>query len=84
MHCKNMQVKNLEVNEIVLKRVDSKTQRLNLQINFNDGSSMPMEMTLEENFELLVEKLLKQIKNIKKSYNEEDDFLPNISIEHKK
>src|SRR3989344_1286212 len=80
MHCKNMQVKNLEVNEIVLKRVDSKTQRLNLQINFNDGSSMPMEMTLEENFELLVEKLLKQIKNIKKSYNEEDDFLPNISI----
>lgn len=76
-----MQIKSLEVTEIVLNRVDSKTQKLNLQINFSDGSSLPMEITLEENFELLVEKLLKQIKSMKKDSNShDDDFLPNISI----
>ena len=76
-----MQIKSLEVTEIVLNRVDSKTQRLNLQINFSDGSSLPMEIKLEENFELLVQKLIKQVKSMKKdSSSHDDDFLPNISI----
>ncbi|MBS3151782.1 hypothetical protein J4230_00055 [Candidatus Woesearchaeota archaeon] len=75
-----MQVKNLEVTAIVLNKVDHKTHRLSLNINFSDGSSLPMEMILEENFNLLIEKLLKQVKNMKKSYEDNDDFLPNISI----
>ena len=50
-----MQIKSLEVSEIVLNKVDSKTQKLNLQINFSDGSCLPMEMTLEENFHLRIE-----------------------------
>ena len=75
-----MQIKSLEVTEIVLSKVDSKTQRLNLQINFSDGSSIPMEMKLEDNFDLLVEKLLKQVKNMKKSHDDDDDFLSGVSI----
>lgn len=76
-----MQIKNLEVSEIVLTRVDSKNHRLYLQINFSNDSSLPMEVTLEENFELLVEKLIKQIKSMKKpETNHEDDFLGGVSI----
>lgn len=76
-----MHIKNLEVTEIVLTKVDSKAHKVYLQINFSNDSSLPMELTLEENFDLLVDKLLKQIKTIKKStdYNE-DDFLSGISI----
>lgn len=76
-----MQVKSLEVNDIVLNKVDSKTHKLNLQINFSDGSSIPIEMTLEENFDLLIDKLIKQVKTMKKSSeNDFDDFLPGVSI----
>ena len=76
-----MQIKNLEVTEIVLQRVDSKTHKLFLQINFSNETSLPMEITLEENFELLIDKLIKQIKATKKpaiSYGE--DFLSGVSI----
>ncbi len=75
-----MQVKNLEVTSIVLNQVDSKTHKLSLQIQFSDGSSLPMNMTLEDNFDQLIEKILKQIKVSKKENNEEDEFLPGISI----
>ena len=76
-----MQVKSLEVTEIVLTKVDSKTHKLNLQINFSDSSHIPMEITMEDNFELLIDKLLKQIKNMKKaSTQDDDDFLPSVSI----
>ena len=75
-----MQVKNLEVTSIVLNQVDSKTHKLSLQIQFSDGSSLPMNMTLEDNFDQLIEKILKQIKASKKENNDEDEFLPGVSI----
>ncbi len=76
-----MQIKSLEVTEIVLNRIDSKAKKLFLQINFSNETSVPVELTLEENFELLIDKLLKQVKAMKKSdrYNE-DDFLAGVSI----
>ncbi len=77
-----MQVKNLEVNEIILTKIDSRSRKLFLQVNFTNDSSLPMEITLEEDFEASIDKLIKQIKSIKKpsNNNSEDDFLSNISI----
>lgn len=75
-----MQIKSLEVTNILLKRVDSKNKQISLQITFSDGTSLPLNMTLENNFELLVDKLMKQIKQIKKPTTNDDDFLGHISV----
>lgn len=76
-----MLIKNLEVSEIVLTKIDSKAHKLSLQINFSNDTSEYIEMTLEDNFEIVIDKLLKQIKTRKKPVdNNNDDFLSGISI----
>ena len=78
-----MQVKNFEVKNIILTNLDSKARKLSLQINFSDNTSVPVQLTLEDNFDLLIEKLLKQIKTIKKSEDnsvDDEDFLGSVSI----
>lgn len=77
-----MQIKNIEVENIVITSVDTKTRTLSLQVNFSDMTSFPLNLTLNENFETAIEKLLKHIKNsIKPSAAEEEgDVLSGISI----
>ncbi len=77
-----MQIKNIEVENIIITSVDTKTRTLSLQVNFSDMTSFPLNLTLNENFETAIEKLLKHIKNsIKPSAAEDDDdALSGISI----
>ncbi len=78
-----MQIKNIEVENIIITSVDTKTRTLSLQVNFSDMTSFPLNLTLNENFETAIEKLLKHIKNsIKPSAAEEEDndALSGISI----
>ncbi len=77
-----MQIKSIEVENIVIISVDAKTRTVSLQVNFSDKTSFPVTLTLNENFEEAVEKLLKHIKNsIRPETTEEvGDILSGISV----
>jgi len=76
-----MLIKNLEVSEIVLVKVDSKSKIIQLQINFSEESPINITMPFEDNFEALIDKILKQIKTNKKPEARDDnDFLGSVSI----
>lgn len=77
-----MIVKNLEVEKIVLTSIDTKARKLSLQISFSDNASFPVQLTLNENFEAAVEKLLKQLKKDIKPQDPDDynDALSGVSI----
>ncbi len=77
-----MLVKTIEVENIVINAVDSKTRTVSLQVNFSDKTSFPVTINLNENFDKAIEQLLKHIKKSIKpetSY-EYGDVLSGVSI----
>lgn len=76
-----MIIKNLEVSEIVLTKVDYKKNNIQLQIRFTHDSPVTLDFNFENNFDLFVNKIIKQIKLLKKPQdNEDNEFLGGISI----
>ena len=76
-----MIVKNLEVTEIVLTKVNSKTNEMELNINFANESPLIMNAILDEDFELLIERMIKKIKASKiPQDSDEDEILGGITI----
>lgn len=76
-----MIIKNLEVTEVVLKKVDSKYNKVALEVQFSNDSPLFLEFYLEGEYEQIINKIIKQIKLLKKpENNDEDGFLGGISI----
>ncbi len=76
-----MIIKNLEVNEIAVTKVDSKNKKVQLKVNFTNDSPMIIDLDIQDNFDLVIDKILKQIKSIKKGVDrDEDEILGGISI----
>ncbi len=76
-----MIIKNLEVTEVVLKKVDSKYNKVALEVQFSNDSPLLLEFYLEGEYEQIINKIIKQIKLLKKpENNDEDGFLGGISI----
>ncbi len=76
-----MIIKNLEVTEVIIKKVDSKYNKIALEINFSNDSPLLLELYLEGEYEQIINKVIKQIKLLKKpTDNDEDGLLGGISI----
>ncbi len=76
-----MIIKNLEVNDITLTKLDSRSQVMELKVNFTNDTPLKLSMTLEDDFEILVGKLLKKIKATKLPQDtDEDEILGGITV----
>lgn len=76
-----MIIKNLEVTEVVLKKVDSKYNKVALEVQFSNDSPLLLEFYLEGDYEQIINKIIKQIKLLKKPRNDDEgEFLSGISI----
>ncbi len=77
-----MIVKNLDVLEIKAVKVDSRAKKATLKISFANETPLMMEITLDEvNPDLLLDRLLKKIKQEKRpTDNDQDDILCGIAI----
>lgn len=69
-----MLVKNLEVNSIVINQIDSRSNRISLQINFSNETPLLFELSLEDDYERFIDKILKQAKAMKKPLEEEENY----------
>ncbi len=76
-----MKVKNLEITEIRAVKVDSKNKKALLKIQFLNEAPLSKEIVLEEDFQLMADKLLKWIKQtMREQDTDEDPILGGISI----
>jgi len=76
-----MIIKNLEVSEIVLTRVDYKNNLIQLNVRFSNDTPVTLDLNFENDFDLLISKIIKQVKLVKKPRdNDNDDFLSGVSI----
>ncbi|MBI5392093.1 hypothetical protein HZB00_03775 [Candidatus Woesearchaeota archaeon] len=77
-----MIVKNLEVSEIRAVKVDSKTKKASIQVLFTNDTPINMQIQLDaDDYDVLMEKIIKQIKQEKRPVDDEqDDVLCGIAI----
>jgi len=76
-----MLIKNLEVQEILVTKLDSKSNKVQLKISFTNESPMVIDMNLDENFEVFIDKVIKFVKANKKQVDlDDDEVLGGISI----
>ncbi len=77
-----MLVKNIEVQEILVTKLDSRLNRLNLKISFNNNEpALVIEIPLDQDFEALIEKVINYVKSAKREVDtDENDVLGGISI----
>ena len=77
-----MKVKNLEITEIRAIKVDSKSKKATLRINFSSDATLTKEIQLTEDFEVMTANLLKWIKQTKREEDSDvdDPVLGGISI----
>ncbi len=70
-----MIIKNLEISEIILTKINSKTNEIELKINFINDTPLIINTSINEDFELLIEKIIKRIKSSKIPQDKEEDSL---------
>ena len=76
-----MKVKNLEITEIKAFKVDSKNRKASLRITFSEDAPLTKEISLDDDFLIMTDKLLKWIKQTKKEQDSDyDSILSGISI----
>ena len=76
-----MIVKNLEVNEVVLSKVSSKTGDMEMTIKFTNDSPIIVNAKIDEDFEAIINKIIKIIKSYKiPKDNDEESILGGITI----
>ncbi|MBS3174541.1 hypothetical protein J4440_01550 [Candidatus Woesearchaeota archaeon] len=76
-----MIVKNLEVSEIILTKVNSKSGEMELTIKFTNDSPLIMNAKIDEEFESIINKIIKTVKTSKVPKDDDQDgILGGITI----
>jgi len=76
-----MLITNLDVDKIVLTNVDSKTSIIELKVMFTNETPLKFTLQLEDDFNLLILKLIKRIKSLKiPQETDEDEILGGITV----
>jgi len=76
-----MLIKNLEVDKIILSSIDSKTRVMELKVLFSNETPLKFTVQLEEDFDILISKMIKRIKFLKiPQDSDEDEILGGITV----
>lgn len=70
-----MKVKNLEITEIKVVHVDSKTGNMKIQVSFAGDTPVFTTLNISESHECMAEKILSFVKSSKKPVDDDDDEL---------
>ena len=74
-----MLITNLDVDKIVLTNVDSKTSIIELKVMFTNETPLKFTLQLEDDFNLLILKLIKRIKSLKIPQETDEDEIDTTS-----
>lgn len=76
-----MKVKSIDINEITVKKIDSKTGVMNIQISFIGDQPIFTTLNINDSHEQMAERIISETKRqMKPVDNDDDDVLGGIGI----